>query len=796
MATTQDNRLLRIATPLGKDYLLLDNFKASEGLSQLFSISAELLHEETDNSFNPTIIDPKNIIGKGVTISVGSPDGTTRDFSGMVNSFMQGNRHVRFSHYSITIVPHIWLLTQNSQSQIFQQMSVPDILKKVFTGFDVKYEFQETYEPRNYCVQYRESDFNFASRLMEEEGIFYYFEHKDGKDLMIVADTPQSHRDCPSKKDIPFFVKVGEKQDFVGAINSFLSGHNLQTGKVTLWGHNFQLPDKKLEKEETSKFTLGDNKSLELYDYPAGYGRKYDGIKTSGGEQSGDLQKVFPDRERTVKNLMEALDSRVTQATGTSDCCSITAGHRFNLIDHPNRDLNKTHTIVTATHSAEQSPDYVSDQAVNDPYTNTFTCIEQGAGKPGFRPLKTATKPIVQGSQTAIVVGPTGEEIFTDKYGRVKVQFHWDRDGQVDANSSCWVRVAQTWAGNKWGAMFIPRIGMEVLVHFLEGDPDQPIITGCVYNPQTMPPYTLPDEKTKSTVKSNSSPGGQGFNEFRFEDKKGSEQIFVHGQKDQDIRIRNNRRELIGNDRHLIVKRDKREKVERDKHIIIERDQIEKIERDKHRKVEGKIAYDTTGSVTHKIGGSLAESVGGSYAVDVSGSYTITANTIVLEATTGLTIKVGGNFVTINSAGVQINGTMVMINSGGAALPGSPGSPVDPLPPDEAEIADNADPGSDAPTYRNQRRATPPARVPSYTKPTHNPKSPKNKDKKSWIEIELKDELDNPVAGERYRVTLPDGSTIAEGTTDENGLAKVTNIDPGSCQVTFPRLDDSSWDPK
>jgi type VI secretion system secreted protein VgrG len=795
MATTQDNRLLKIATPLGKDYLMLNSFTAREGLSELFSIDAELVHEESEAAFNPTVVDPKDLLGKGVTITVESTEGTVRDFSGMVNRFTQGNRDVRFSYYSISIVPHVWILTQNIQSQIFQQMSVPDILKKIFKGFDVKWELQGTFEPRNYCVQYRESDFAFASRLMEEEGIYYFFEHKEGKDLMIFGNTPQSHRDCPSKHEIPFFVKIGEQEDFVGSINSFLSGHNLRTGKVTLWDFNFQLPTKKLENSQTSRFSLGDNQALELYDYPGGYARKYDGIDKSGGAADSDLQKVFPDRENTVKNWMEALDAQVEVATGRSDVCSLTAGYRFQMKDHPNSDLNKLYTLTSVEHRGAQSPGYVSED-VREPYTNSFQCIVQGAGKPGFRPIRTTPKPVVQGGQTAMVVGPAGEEIFTDKYGRVKVQFPWDRDGQDDASSSCWVRVAQTWAGNKWGGMFIPRIGMEVLVHFLEGDPDQPIITGCVYNPQTMPPYTLPDEKTKSTIKSNSTKGGGGFNEFRFEDKKGKEQIFIHGQKDQDIRIRNNRRELIGNDRHLIVKRDKREKVERDKHVIIERDQIEKIERDYHRLIEGKVALKTEGSVSDEISGSVSEKVGGSYALEVGGQYTVNANTIVLEAKSGVTIKVGGNFVTVNPAGVQINGTMVMINSGGAALPAMPGTIVPPLEVDEAEIADNADPGSKAPTYRNQRRETPPARVPSYTQPTHKPKSPKNEKKKAWIEIELTDDEGEPVRGERYRITLPDGSTLAEGTTDENGLARVSNIDPGNCKITFPKIDKSGWKKK
>jgi type VI secretion system secreted protein VgrG len=795
--TTQDNRLLKISTPLGKDKLLLNRLTVTEEISSLFSYEVELLHDDKDKpGFEPTPIDAKTLLGQAVGIYIDQRDGTIRELGGMINHFSQGHRDKRFSYYYASIVPYVWLLTQISQSRIFQHKSVPDILKIVFKGFEVSYELQATYEPRNYCVQYRETDWDFASRLMEEEGIFYYFDHTDGKNKMIVADTPQSHRDCPSKSDIPFALKVSEEEDFITSIKKWQNDHRLQSGKISFWDFNFQVPSKKLDVTASSIFSVADNDKLEVYDFPAGYARKFDDIDRGGGERS-DVSKVFQDNEKTATVAMQALDSQYRVISGSSDCSSLTAGYRFKFLNHPTAAQNQQYVITSVTHEAEQNPTYETDDDIEKPYNNSFTCIAYGSGAPPFRPARKTFRPTIHGSQTAFVVGPAGEEIFTDKFGRVKVQFHWDREAQSDPDSSCWVRVSQAWAGNGWGAMFIPRIGMEVVVHFLEGDPDQPIITGCVYNPATMPPYKLPDHKTKMTIKSNSSKGGGGFNEFRFEDKKGSEQVFLHGQKDQDIRIKNTRREYIGNDRHLIVYRDKREQVKRDKHIIVERDEIKKIERDYHRHVEGKIAFKTDGSVSHDIGGGLTEKIGGSHSEDTGDTIYLKAGMkVIVEAGTQITLKVGGNFVDIGPAGVTIVGTMVKINSGGAPGSASPGSLVPPLDPDEAEIADNADPGSDSPTYKNQRRQIPAPKVPTYTKPSHKPKSPKNKNKKSWIEIELLDEQGNPVAGERYRVTLTDGTTIAEGTTDENGFARVSKIDPGNCKITFPNLDREAWRPQ
>ena len=677
MATTQDNRLLAIYTPLGKDFLLLNRLSATEGLSKLFTFEVELLHEENEPGFNPTVVEATSIIGKAVTIKIDQRDGTVRELTGIVNRFSQGNRDVRFSYYYATIVPHVWILTQKSQSRIFQNLSVPDILKQVFTGFDVSWQIQGVTNKRNYCVQYRETDFDFACRLMEEEGIYYCFEHSDGKHKMVVANTPQSHQNCPSKNRIPYFLDVTRQyEDFVTSINRWQTDYQLQTGKVTFWDHNFQLPTKKLDHQQTSMFSVGDNQKLELYDFPGGYARKYDGISSSGGEQSSELAQVDTDKQGSVKIMMQSLDAQYKVISGAGDCSAMTSGYRFELFNHPNNNSNGQYVITSITHEAEQNPTYVSNNQAENPYSNAFACIAHGNNAPPFRPPQKTPKPIVHGSQTAFVVGPVGEEIFTDKYGRVKVQLHWDRDGQVNANSSCWVRVAQTWAGNKWGTMFIPRIGMEVIVNFLEGDPDQPIITGCVYNPQTMPPYTLPDEKTKSTIKSNSSKGGGGFNEFRFEDKKGSEQIFIHAEKNQDIRVKNDAMETILHDRHL----------------IIENEQFEKIKKDKHLKVMGDHNEKVDGSISTHAGVDFEEKAGTKFAVEAGTEIHLKSGTsMTLETGTSLTLKVGGNFININSSGIYIKGTMVFINSGGAAGAGSGSSPEAPKDPKEA---DKAEPGA------------------------------------------------------------------------------------------------------
>ncbi len=814
---TQDNRPLSVKTPLGKDVLLLVGLTGHEAISQLFTFQLDLLAEDASK------VKFDKLLGQKITVALKLPNEKERYFNGICKRISQGGRSEGevFTSYHLEIVPQFWLLTKRSQSKIFQHLNVPDILKKVLDGLDVTFEIQGTFEPRDYCVQYRESDFNFASRLMEEEGIFYFFKHTAEGHKMVVANTPDSHPkfDDDSEKKI-IYEEVFGGYRFENRILGWEKIQELRSGKYTLWDHCFELPHKHLEGQTDilesvqvgnvdHKLQVGDNGKLEIYDYPGAYAQRFDGVEKGGGDQTGDLQKIFEDNKRTTKIRMEAETVPGLVIRGSSNCRHLVSGYQFTLDRH--FDADGDYVLTELAHAARlTSTDYRSGGEGEFAYENHFTCIPFNDHLP-FRPPQTAVKPTVRGTHTAVVTGPAGEEIFTDKYGRVKVQFHWDRQGKYDADSSCWVRVAQPTAGKRWGSSFWPRIGHEVVVDFLEGDPDQPIIVGSVYNADQMPPYLgkgpdpkHPEDNKVSGIKSYSTKGGEGFNEWRFDDTKGKEQIFIHGEKDMDVRVENDRRVFIGGnkadkqigDDHLIVKRDKSEQVERDRHILIKRHQYEEITQEHHQKIGKQQAIAVDGSHSLTVSGDVNEKFSKNHNEETGMSIHIKAGmTIVIEAGTQLSLKVGGNFIDINSGGIFIQGTMVMINSGGAAGVGPGASPISPTKPKVAEIADDSKPGSKN-TYENQRAVMPPSELAALNAPWHDPNSEENKDKKHWIAIKLEDEEGKPVPGEQYRITLPDGETLAEGSLDEKGEAKVENIDAGNCKVTFPNLDKEAWHPK
>ncbi len=546
---SQTGRLLALQTPLGTDKLLLESFSGAEALSELFRFELVVLSLTTSSwTFD-------QLLGKSVTVQLRQADGSQRPLNGIVSRIAQADRVAgsqgpeTFNRFVLEVVPKAWLLSRNQNSRIFQQLAIPDILKQVLTGLDVSWELQGTYEPRDYCVQYRESDLAFASRLMEEEGIYYYFQHGAGSHKMVVADTPQSHVVVPAPTSLDYHPATGGllSQD---RILSWRKNQQMEAGKVTLWDQCFELPGQNLEAAATPagdisvgtvthKLKVGGNDSIEVYDYPGLYAQRFDGVAPDGGDRASDVQKIFQDNARTAKVRLNREQSPALSIDGQASCRNLVSGYKFTLSGHP--DGNGDYVITRLEHQAGVGDAYtVQDAGAEaESYTCTFACIP--AALPFLPPPRTP-RPRIPGPQTAVVVGPSAEEIFTDKYGRVKVQFPWDRQGKKDASSSCWVRVGSFWAGKQWGGIHIPRIGHEVIVVFEDGDPDRPLVVGSVYNADNMPPYTLPDNRTQSGVKSRSSLKGteENFNELRFEDKKDSEEIYFHAEKDFNRVVENN----------------------------------------------------------------------------------------------------------------------------------------------------------------------------------------------------------------------------------------------------------------
>jgi type VI secretion system secreted protein VgrG len=776
----QTRRLIAIDTSLGPDKLMLLRYSGSESISAPFSFELELLSEH-EISF-------EDIVGKPATISIALADGE-RFINGVVSRFGQTGEQSTYHHYSAQLVPWFWLLTRRADCRIFQNKSTPEIIEDVFKtlGFtDYELSLTNSYPKRAYCVQYRETDFNFVSRLMEYHGIYYFFRHEAQKHIMVLADSPSAVKPCPSHDKAEYRGVENTFEDDRDVVTSWLSEQELRPGSWALTDFNFERPASNMSASVDSLVKTW-KKELQIYDYPAGC------------DARSDTEAIARVRMETEESLQQVARAKTT-------CRAFLPGFKFELIDHPIKSQGREWLITEAQHDATASGYRSGQTEQSSQYGNRIVCIP--ADVP-FHPPRVARRPFVEGPQTALVVGPKGEEIYPDKYGRVKVQFHWDRAGKYDADSSCWIRVSQAWAGNGWGAISLPRIGQEVIVDFLEGDPDQPIITGRVYNGQDMPPYALPAEMTKTALKSNSSKGGDGFNELRIEDKKGEEQIFVHAEKNLDIRVKNNEYETVSKDFHLIVEQDKYEHTKNDHYETIDRDYAQAVGRDHHLKVTGKEALEVGGSLSLKVTGDVAEQFGQNHSTEVSmAAYLKAGMTIVLEAPTGITLKCGGNSVVLDPSGVTITasglvtiqGSMVNINSGPGSPPaqGQACSLVPPMKPKDALEADKADPG-EMEKIKQQDIQQGKGKYGQASLAPHKPTKPGDPDaevKKHWIEIKLTDDKGKQVAGEPYRLVLPDGQTLAEGTLDEKGFARVEGVDPGSCKVTFPNLDKSAWSPK
>lgn len=596
----QDKRIASLTTPLGKDKLVLAAFDATEGLSELFEFNIDALSKDENVDFD-------QVLGRSCTVTMRPGEGPERYFDGIAVEAQAAGMRGDLYAYRLVLRPALWLLTRTSNCRIWHEKTALDIIKEVLGDRQVDHRPATTrnFPKLEYCVQYRETDFAFVSRLMESHGIYYFFEHSEGSHTMVLADAASSHKPVPGHANVRFATKIeGRLHHREQRLFEWTSERRFRTGKFELRDYNFKQPNANMtgDASATAKYAKG---QMECYDYPGKYDSQGDGK---------DYAEVRLAAE-------QALDHRRFAA---GDSVSLYPGGLFTLAEHPTGAENKQYLIVRCAHrySAEL---YRSSQSVlpagDEPYCGNYELLSADTT---FRAPIVTPKPIICGPQTAKVVarsGKDGEEIDVDDdgHGRIKVRFHWDRDDK----RSCWVRVAQMWASGKWGGQFIPRIGMEVVVEFLEGDPDRPLVVGAVYNGDNKFPYVLPDNKTQSGMKSNSSKGGNGYNELMFEDAKNAEEIRLHAQKDLNAKILHAETREVGESFETPCGSPSRQ-------------------------------------TTLKNGDDKLEISSGNQTVKIAQQQNIDAgNDITVTSMTTITLKVGANQVVIDQSGVHINGMTI-----------------------------------------------------------------------------------------------------------------------------------------
>jgi type VI secretion system secreted protein VgrG len=643
---TQATRHIAIDTPLGEDVLLLRSFSGHEEISRLFELDLDLLSEDYEINFD-------DIIGQNVTIRMELPDGGTRFWNGYINRFVQGvSTSPQFARYRATMVPWLWFLTRTSDCRIFQEKPVPDIIKQIFKdlGFsDIEDRLSGGYRTWNYCVQYRETDFNFVSRLMEHEGIYYYFLHEQGKCTIVLCDSLSKHDPYGDYDEIDFTpdTKSSALQE---RISEWTVEKRIRSGKFAHIDYNFEKPSTSLMSDEEDKkpHIRGE---YEIFDYPGEYSEKEDG-------------------DRYAKVRMEELAQSHEVCSGRSESRGICSGYVFTLAKHTRRDQNREYLVVSTDYQAA-AEDYETSGGLDEMCACSFTAIPSSIQ---FRPERTSPKPIIQGTQTAVVTGPSGEEIYTDEHGRVKIQFHWDREGKYDENSSCWIRVSQIHAGKSFGGIDIPRIGEEVVVGFMEGDPDRPIITGRVYNAELMPPFGLPGKKVVSGMKSNSTPGGGGYNEITLDDTKGKEGLTIHAQYDMNTTVEHDQTITIksGNRTLGVNTGTNTETIKGNASLTIQAGSrtVSVTGGNYSATASDAIVLHGKGKGVGITGNGKGVSVMGTPDVFVEGKSNVTLKSPVIDigdkeiniGGTKVVISVGGNSITLDPAGVTIKGALVKIN--------------------------------------------------------------------------------------------------------------------------------------
>jgi type VI secretion system secreted protein VgrG len=617
--------------PFAPGELTVDSFSGTEGLSRLYDFQID---------FHPMGEEPLEVaelLGTEALLTFEVPGGSPRCVHGKVRSAgALGHEGGRW-RYRVWVVPQLWWLTRVHKSRIFQSQTVPDILQQVLgeAGVEIKLSLSGSYEAREYCTQYRETDFAFLSRLMEWEGLFYFFEHSEGGHTLVVGDTPSVHEVLPGGATLPMREDDGHVADGE-YFSSLRRVHRLRPGKVHLKDYDFQKPS--LDVSGKGQDSSHGVPALEVYDYPGEY------VTPAAGKSAAKVR------------LEEGVQAACT-LEAEAVCPRLTPGYRFEVED------DGTHAgeylVVEVMHTGRQPAAPGSREAAGKLCRSLLKCMPSQVP---YRPRRTTPRPHIPGVQTATVVGPAGEEIHTDEHGRIKVQFHWDREGQRDEKASCWVRVGQAWGGPAWGALYLPRIGQEVVVRFLEGNPDRPLIAGTVYNGQNPTPYALPDERTKSTLKSASSLGSNGFNEFRIEDSAGQEEIFVHAQKDKQLLTENDKEQRVRGFEDLLVKKDRKRTVEGHQRLAVTLED--------ESLVEGSQSLQVRGNRGTLIMGSHGEGVEANQSITVAKTFTSTvtlAASEVVGAARALSIGASSS-VNVTLATTEAVGGLKSVEVGGASL--------------------------------------------------------------------------------------------------------------------------------
>jgi type VI secretion system secreted protein VgrG len=640
MPVTQANREVTVNTALATDVLLFNSMSGYEQLGRLSEFRVRLL--STDSGLKIA-----DVLGKPLSLAIDLRAGDgVRHFHGIVTRFASLGRSGDFAAYEAVVHPWLWLLQRASNCRIFQQLAVPAIVRKVCDAYGGAVVLSAgalsgDYPALTYCVQYRETDFNFVCRLLEDAGIYYYFTHDADKHTMVLADSYSAHAPIDGYSGLKYDVAARAGVQAEETVSQWEAGGEIGSSNYVLNDFDFEKAASCTSGGLLAKANVAaafEQAAYEMFDYPGNY-------------------SVAANGDALARARMERLHGQCEQISAATDARGLFPGGLFTLAEHPRDDQNRDYLVIAATY-AINGGDYASGAGGAE---FNFACSLTAVGKEhAYRPQCVLAKPVVQGPQTAIVVGKAGEEIWTDQYGRIKVQFHWDRLGKSDENSSCWVRVAQGWAGKGWGAMTVPRIGMEVIVSFLEGDPDRPLVTGCVYNSDAMPPYALPAEQTKSTIKTNSSKGGEGFNELRFEDKKGAEEVFMHAERDFNRVVKNNDTLKVGfetfdkGDQAIGIKNDQTLEVGNDQTITVTHDQAVKI--------DGKQAVKVGTTIVIEAGTSIELKVGASSIKIEAAKITIKSAEIEVAADANMKLKAGAMMEAKAGAVMTLEGSLVKIN--------------------------------------------------------------------------------------------------------------------------------------